>query len=119
MNVYNNIKSLGIRTEILTNENWTQVTKTRFVEKRSNHMFMRLDQGDDSIVKCDFSTVNFSAYDAIVVSDYNKGFLSTDQLREISLMHPVTFLDTKKILGKWCKNYSFIKINATRSRFKS
>ena len=78
-------------------------------------MFMRLDEGEDKFSKCleDFSNVDFSDYEAIIVSDYDKGFLSTEQLRNISLIHPLTFLDTKKILGSWCKDYSFIKINGT------
>jgi D-beta-D-heptose 7-phosphate kinase/D-beta-D-heptose 1-phosphate adenosyltransferase len=50
-------------------------------------------------------------YDAIIVSDYCKGFLLEEDIDEISRHNTNIFLDTKKILGEWCKNVSFIKIN--------
>ena len=111
MNVYNNIMAMGISCDIVTNKNWQNITKTRFVEKRSNYMFMRLDENDDEYGECEISNVDFSAYDAVIVSDYNKGFMSTDLMREISRNHNLVFLDSKKKLGDWCKNFSFIKIN--------
>ena len=43
MNVKRNIECLGIDVTILTNDNWEQVSKTRFVDHRTNYMFMRLD----------------------------------------------------------------------------
>ena len=53
-----------------------------------------------------------SDHDAIVVSDYCKGFLKTYDIQQIAEMAncPV-FLDTKKQLGDWCKDIDFIKIN--------
>ena len=111
MNVYNNIKALGANVEICTNKNWSNIIKTRFVEKRSNHMFMRLDENDDQYSKCNIDQVDFSLFDAVVVSDYNKGFLDEQLMYNISLMHPLTFLDTKRLFGKWCDRFSFIKIN--------
>ena len=84
MNVYNNIISLGYVPTILTNKNWQSITKTRFVEQNTNHMFMRLDQNDDSFSACDIGEIDFTLFDAVVVSDYNKGFLSEEILREIS-----------------------------------
>lgn len=117
MNVYNNTISLGADSRIITNENWNNVTKTRFVERRSNYMFMRLDEGDDKYGECDISGVDFSLYDAVVVSDYNKGFMSSELMRDISLSHDLVFLDSKRKLGDWCENFSFIKIND--SEFKN
>ena len=55
--------------------------------------------------------INYDQYDAIVISDYNKGFLSEDNIEYISSIHDNTFLDTKKILGDWSKGIKFIKIN--------
>ena len=43
MNVYNNVNTLGANANLVTNKNWESITKTRFVDKRTNHMFMRLD----------------------------------------------------------------------------
>tara|TARA_Y100000593_G_C4304740_1_gene335144 strand:- start:1662 stop:2393 length:732 start_codon:yes stop_codon:yes gene_type:complete len=112
MNVYNNIKKLGGTVEIITNKNWKSIKKTRFVEEKSNHMFMRVDENDKGYPEnLSLKTLNFELYDAIIVSDYNKGFLTTELLREISNSHPLTFLDTKKILGDWSEGFTYIKIN--------
>ena len=111
MNVYNNIMKLGGDVKILTNENWKSIKKTRFVEEKSNHMFMRVDENDGNYGLLSLKNLNYDLYDAIVVSDYNKGYLSTDLLKTISSSHHLTFLDTKKILGDWSENFTFIKIN--------
>jgi D-beta-D-heptose 7-phosphate kinase/D-beta-D-heptose 1-phosphate adenosyltransferase len=111
MNVYRNLESFDINVDIKTNENWQDVKKTRFVEKKSNHMFLRVDENDHHFGKVDLSDIDFKKYDAVIVSDYNKGFMSEEDLEFISKQHPLTFLDTKKVLGDWCKNFSFIKIN--------
>ena len=49
--------------------------------------------------------------DAIVISDYDKGFLEEGDISEICERNRNVFLDTKKILGSWCEAASFIKIN--------
>lgn len=110
-NVYNNIKSLGVNVDIVTNNNWETITKTRFVDISSNHMFMRHDEGDKQYWKCDLSLIEYDKYDAIVISDYNKGFLSKEDINTIGNNHECVFLDTKKTLGSWCESINFIKIN--------
>jgi len=113
-NVQNNLDFLGVTTSLLTNENWESITKTRFVDLRTNHMFLRVDQNDDqygSLLLEKARSYDMSAYDGIIVSDYNKGWLTPSALLEISKLHDLVFLDTKKALGEWCKYYSFIKIN--------
>ena len=111
MNVYNNLKVFVKNVDIVTNENWENIKKTRFVEEKSNHMFIRLDENEKKYGRVNLNRINFSDYDAVVVSDYNKGFLTESDLNKISNMHDKTFLDTKKILGDWSKNFTFIKIN--------
>jgi D-beta-D-heptose 7-phosphate kinase/D-beta-D-heptose 1-phosphate adenosyltransferase len=111
MNTYNNIISLGGDADIITNDNWEQITKTRFVDKRTNHMFMRLDKNDSKYGRINSLNIDFKKYKAIVVSDYNKGFLSKEELEFISKLPVTTFLDTKKILGPWVTDFDFIKIN--------
>lgn len=111
MNVFNNVKNMGAQVEIVTNKNWKNIKKTRFVEEKSNHMFMRLDENDQNYGSLNLNDIDFDKYEAIIVSDYNKGFLSTDVLEKISNLGKLTFLDTKKILNKWSKNFNFIKIN--------
>jgi len=114
MNVYNNIFSLAGSVgdiAIKTNPNWKEVKKTRFVDYRTNYIILRADEGDDEIQRCDVEKIDFSIYDIVVISDYNKGYLLEEDIEFISMQHPVTLLDTKKILGDWCKNITFIKIN--------
>ena len=110
-NVYNNLVSLGTEAEILTNPNYKQTTKTRFVDYRSNYMFMRLDENDGKYTKSILGGINFSRYDAIIVSDYDKGFLTERDIEYIGHAHPAVFLDTKKILGSWMHKVDFVKIN--------
>ena len=111
MNVKNNLESLGANINLHTNKNWRQITKNRFIDLKTNHMFMRLDCGDSSFGRSTVSKINFKKYDGVVISDYNKGFLSEKEIDYICTQHKNTFLDTKKILGNWCSNARFIKIN--------
>ena len=97
--------------EVLTQKK--EITKTRFIEKSTNHLLLRVDTDVDtpSSEGFDIDGIDFDSYEMIIVSDYDKGFLSPEDLKEISVKHPLTILDTKKILGKWAKHFSFIKIN--------
>ena len=53
----------------------------------------------------------------MVVSDYNKGFLSDENLLEITQRAKLSFLDTKKICHPlWCREFTFIKINEKEYR---
>jgi len=110
-NVARNLKSLGCNTTLCTNENFDIIRKTRYTESKSNHMFMRFDENDNSYGKCDFSCVEFEKYDCVIISDYNKDWLSQEQIEEIGYRSKLSFLDTKKILGSWAKTITYIKIN--------
>jgi bifunctional ADP-heptose synthase (sugar kinase/adenylyltransferase) len=113
-NVQNNLSSFNICTDIITNKNWEFITKTRFVDYRTNHMFLRVDENDTEYGNLSMETLksyDLKKYDGVIVSDYNKGFLSIGLLMEIPKLHKLVFLDTKKTLGDWSENYSFIKIN--------
>jgi len=109
-NVYENLLSLGAECVIVTNK--SDVTKTRYVEQKTNHMIVRIDSGEEKIEKINnLHLLNLKDYDAIVISDYNKGFLSEKDIQYIAKRHDLVFLDTKKLLGNWVKNIKFIKIN--------
>ena len=108
-NVVENLKSLGAETDIITNDNF--IKKTRYIDTRSGLMVVRVDKND----KCERyqgETYEVVDYDAIIISDYCKGFLTEDDIEAFAerATCPV-FLDTKKQLGKWCENIDFIKIN--------
>jgi len=111
MNVKNNFTALGVDVDILTNESWESITKTRIVEHKTNHMFLRWDTGEDLYGRIDLKNVDYTKYSAIVISDYNKGYLSIDDIQKVCNSHDLVFLDTKKPIGRWCEGASFIKIN--------
>jgi len=108
-NVYRNIKTMVDDCDIVTNPNWYNITKTRYIHKATNHMFFRLDSAEE-IKRINIDTINYD-YDHIVVSDYDKGFLMEEDISTIAKNHPSVFLDSKKILGTWAKDIKFIKIN--------
>ena len=110
-NVQYNIQALGHACDIITNNNWRQITKTRYMHKNTNHIYLRVDENDDKFVQCDITKINFSKYDIIVISDYDKGFLSKKDIFNISTNHECVFMDTKKELGLWCSGIKYIKIN--------
>ena len=110
-NVYRNVSSLGAKVNLFTNENWKGITKTRYIDFNMNHMFMRVDENDKQYGRSNIDSISFENYDAVIISDYNKGFLSETDIKNISLKHDCVFLDTKKYLGSWCENVKYIKIN--------
>ncbi len=111
MNVQNNIVALGESCDIVTNTNWQDIHKTRYIHDNTNQMFIRVDTNDQEVPRCDVKSIDFMAYEAIIISDYCKGFLEPEDIQHISLSHPTVFLDTKKKLGSWCGDVKFIKIN--------
>jgi bifunctional ADP-heptose synthase (sugar kinase/adenylyltransferase) len=109
-NVYQNILSLGARATLKTNS--TVIEKTRYVDKKTNHMFLRVDSGEEKVQRVKGLTKDFlSKFKLIIISDYNKGFLLEKDIKFICDNHKQVFIDTKKNLGDFCKNSSFIKIN--------
>lgn len=116
LNVKHNIDAIGANSILITQEE--KIVKTRYVDSRTNSLLLRVDTNDKASriskhiiqsIKNNFYLEVF--YDAIIISDYCKGFLSEEDICEISENNSNIFLDTKKILGDWCKHVSFIKIN--------
>ena len=108
-NVYRNIKTMVDSCDIVTNSNWYNITKARYIHKSTNHMFMRVDSAEE-MKRINLDEVNYD-YDHIVVSDYDKGFLTESDIATICGIHRSVFLDSKKILGPWALKARFIKIN--------
>jgi D-beta-D-heptose 7-phosphate kinase/D-beta-D-heptose 1-phosphate adenosyltransferase len=116
LNVKHNIEAIGASATLLTQNE--DIYKTRYVDSRTNSLLLRVDTNDkatrisrDVIESIQNNTYLDVAYDAIIISDYCKGFLTEEDIDEISLNNFNIFLDTKKILGDWCKYVTFIKIN--------
>lgn len=111
LNVFENLRALGVGVDLITNKD--RPTKIRYVDETSNQMLLRVDVDDivDPVNNDRLKNIDYSLYDAVVISDYNKGFLSTKNILEISKKHPTIFLDTKKNITPWADNVEFIKIN--------
>jgi D-beta-D-heptose 7-phosphate kinase/D-beta-D-heptose 1-phosphate adenosyltransferase len=110
VNVYNNLRALGVEADIITDSG---ATKTRYVDEVSNQMLLRVDEDDEvnEITIAELEAINLSQYDAIVISDYNKGFLDIEDIDYLADNHPLVFMDTKKKIGDWALGIEFIKIN--------
>jgi len=114
MNVAHNIGSLGIEVDILTNDGWEKSKKSRYIDNKTNQMLLRIDENDEVLQPFDaflLKEENIRNYDAVIISDYCKGFLTEKAMKQISLLNQNVFLDTKRLLGPWCSNIEFIKIN--------
>lgn len=114
-NVLNNIKSLRPTWDNFSIHQKSKITKTRYVEKKSNHMFLRVDEGEDEIepLKLNENIIQIiKKTDALIISDYNKGFLTDDVIVEITKHSKLSIMDSKrKINSKIIKAFSFIKLN--------
>jgi len=111
INVSENLKALGVNCDIITND--IRPVKMRYIDEVSNQILLRIDENDKikPITADTIQNIFYDDYDAIVISDYNKGYLSEDDIEYISNHHPLVFLDTKKKIGEWAKHIEFIKIN--------
>lgn len=109
MNVANNVSSFGINCTLITNKR--NINKIRYVDSRSNQLVMRVDENDNVKRISNLKRLNIGQYDAVIVSDYNKGFLSENDMDYVSKESKVSFLQTNKVLSEWCKNFDYIKIN--------
>ena len=98
-NVNENLKSLGINVNFLTNKE--SITKTRYVDERSNQQIMRLDN-EPKVKALREAELRMAAmhcdYDAVIISDYNKGFVDNNLIDIIAPKNPgiKIFVDTKK-----------------------
>ena len=114
-NVRENIESFGIEVYMITNQE--TITKTRYIDEKYNQQILRVDTEPD-IKEIDYELPE-GEYDALVISDYNKGFLTTEKISEIvdSFDGPV-FIDTKK--NHLPKLDAYVKINEHEyNNFKS
>jgi D-glycero-beta-D-manno-heptose-7-phosphate kinase len=117
-NVESNLISLGCNVDLITNN--TSITKTRYVHESSNTLLLRVDEGDSDVKRIsslELTEINYWDYNMVIISDYNKGFLTEDDIAYIAFKHPNVICDTKKKLGEWCRDLKFIKLN--RSEYEN
>jgi D-beta-D-heptose 7-phosphate kinase/D-beta-D-heptose 1-phosphate adenosyltransferase len=97
----------------------SDITKTRYVEEKSNHPFIRIDENDkvNNINLSEEIISKIKSADAVIVSDYDKGFLNEGDLYHIGIYSKFSVLDSKKKLDKsTIQSFTFIKLN--ESEFK-
>ncbi len=104
-----NLEAMGLEVDTYFDNG--KIMKTRYVNRDTNELYLRVDV-DDVTDRIDiYDLPDLTKYDVVVISDYCKGFLTEEDIDKIASMAKFTILDTKKKLGDWCKNVSFIKIN--------
>ena len=121
-NVYNNLTAFGLSVFMLTNEE--EITKTRYIDEKSNQQILRVD--DEPEIKplpyeppfiTDRSAYHKPPhvvppkdwYDFMVISDYNKGYITQEKLFElVEWFEGPIIIDSKKTkLPDEC----YIKVN--------
>jgi len=113
-NVRLNLESLGI--DVFHQCNTEKIRKHRFIEENYNQQLFRYDQGENASLKPMLPMV-FENFDAVVVSDYNKGFITPETFKmlqeQLDPSIPI-FVDSKKKDLRIFKN-CIIKINESEA----
>jgi len=121
-NVASNLEALGEIVYNITNPN--SIRKVRYVDHKSNQLVLRVDEHDYcdrintdilSSIKDNKCTIPMSGQveiDAIIISDYCKGFLEEDDIKYICENNNNVFVDTKKKIGNWIYSTDYLKINS-------
>ena len=91
------------------------IKKTRLIDEKSNHMFIRVDEGEENISKIEITQElidKITISDIVIISDYNKGFMNSNDMVEIAKNSKLSILDSKKKLTEdVVKSFDFIKLN--------
>ena len=92
------------------------ICKKKYIDASTNHTFLRVDTENEikHILPQDLRMLLLGAeekWDAIIVSDYGKGYINHGALQHICESHPMVFVDTKKKIDLFLRDVAFIKIN--------
>ena len=84
-NVYHNFVNLrdylGLDIDFTFISNDVIGEKVRYIDSESNQLLLRVDGDQHKHIGLDvLSSIDYDSYDAVVVSDYDKGFLSHEDL---------------------------------------
>ena len=105
MNVFNNLKAFGVSINMITNEE--KIIKTRFIDEKSNQQILRSDEEPE--IKPFPYKMPENKYDILVISDYNKGFISQEKMFElVEWFDGPVFIDTKK---RYVPDRCYVKVN--------
>ena len=105
-NVKQNLENLGIYADFITNNE--VISKTRYIDRRSGQHMLRVDDEPEIVPWSGRTTFPIDTYDAVVISDYDKGFLTYKHIESIIENSIPVFIDTKKtdlerFQGAWVK----------------
>ena len=115
LNVKKCLEALGNSVTLHTNKE--KIIKNRFVCEKTKQHILRVDRGETKNVKpfvvSRLKKINFETIDGVVLSDYNKGYLTYDVCKAIvdfcRTKCPI-FVDSKK-RNISCFEGCFIKVN--------
>lgn len=114
-NVIRNLKALSDNIWLNLICQSKKIKKSRLVDEKSNHMFIRIDEGEDDLepIELDESKIQqIQESTIVIVSDYNKGFMSDNILSKIGKLSNLSILDSKKNLNEdIISEYTFVKLN--------
>lgn len=114
-NVHQSLLGLGFKCDFITN-NPDKLIKRRFIDNRSMCQLMRQDIEEPVTLLNEIKNLNLEKYNAIVISDYNKGLLNDSKIKELcdNFKGPI-FVDSKRTDLRLFKN-AIIKINDLESK---
>lgn len=93
-NVLLNLEALGCEVKFMTKK--TCSVKTRLIDTKSKQQLLRIDNDADSEPLA-IEVFDYENYDAVVISDYNKGSVTYDLIEQLRRRYACPmFLDTKK-----------------------
>tara|TARA_B100001113_G_scaffold48684_1_gene35139 strand:+ start:99 stop:839 length:741 start_codon:yes stop_codon:yes gene_type:complete len=95
-NVRENLMSF--RVETYTSTHPEKIIKTRFIDEKSNQQIFRSDEEPEiTPISFEFPDEWKSTYDALVISDYDKGFITQEKMFElVEWFEGPVFIDSKK-----------------------
>jgi len=116
-NVVENLRALSDNIDVEHIHQIEDLNKTRYVELKSNHMFLRVDEGETKQITPINSISKeldekISRADIVIISDYNKGFMDEDLISSIAFKSKFCVMDSKKRLSwKTISPIDFVKLN--------
>jgi D-beta-D-heptose 7-phosphate kinase/D-beta-D-heptose 1-phosphate adenosyltransferase len=94
-NVKENLEAFGINVDFITNNE--EIQKVRYIDEKTGQHLLRVDYESPLVPWSGRLMIPLESYNAIVISDYNKGFLTYEHIEQLrqNFDGPI-FLDTKK-----------------------
>ena len=119
-NVVANVRALEPGYKVIHLAQEESIYKTRYVDIKTNHMFIRVDEGENNLTSFKWTPlmdVHLGQADVVIVSDYNKGFLSNIHLQTIAKKSKLSILDSKRKLdSNTIKDFTFVKLNESEHK---